>query len=211
MAMATAMDITGGISAGIAAIIMAGATTTTAIATDAGDRRRLEVGADLELPSPNQPASAAFRTESAWPTASGRFWAHTPTLKCRIRIGSGDFMRSTTYERPPYISNANARSLPPPPYRSKPPSHPDNSSRTSKRPRGRPAARAPSLSVVTSATWSDRLIRYHRFIGHRRSGAYALESSCNLFLPCLALCLRNLLARLVVPPTGSLRLFSGQA
>jgi len=48
MAMATAMAIMGGISAGIVAIIMAGATTTTAIATDAGDRRRLEAGADLE-------------------------------------------------------------------------------------------------------------------------------------------------------------------
>jgi hypothetical protein len=42
MAMATAMAIMGGISAGIVAIIMAGATTATAIATDAGDRRRLE-------------------------------------------------------------------------------------------------------------------------------------------------------------------------
>ena len=66
MAMATVMAIMGGISAGIVAIIMAGATTATAIATDAGDRRRLEAGADLERPSSNQPASAAFTTGSAW-------------------------------------------------------------------------------------------------------------------------------------------------
>ena len=54
MAMATAMAIMGGISAGIVAIIMAGATTATAIAIDAGDRRaRMNAGGGVPptLPS----------------------------------------------------------------------------------------------------------------------------------------------------------------
>jgi hypothetical protein len=81
------MAIMGGISAGIVAIIMAGATTATAIAIDAGDRRaRMNAGGGVPPTLPSRittfaPSSTAGLFFCGFPrplAASGPCWISRP-------------------------------------------------------------------------------------------------------------------------------------